>query len=209
MSCYAIVGPHRSGTSAVAGVLYHLGLFLGDDLLGPGKGNVKGHFEDREFLALHDKIIGNWENPQVDFEPYREAYTALIRKREAEHQVWGLKDPRLCFVAPHFLQIAHNVKVVLVYRDLKACTASLQGRNGFTREKAAYITAEYDYARRLMVHYHFGASIVIEYEWLIDNPSWQIQRISEFIKDDMPITNDAKAAAMNFIDPTLCHHKEE
>ena len=126
MSCYAIVGPHRSGTSAVAGVLYHLGLFLGDDLLGPGKGNVKGHFEDREFLALHDKIIGDWENPRVDFEPYREAYTALIRKREAEHQVWGLKDPRLCFVFPYFKEIARDVKAIFVYRNPDLCSACLQ-----------------------------------------------------------------------------------
>src|SRR6202000_2371411 len=52
-----IVGMHRSGTSLVTNWLYHCGLHVGEDLLGSNAGNAEGHFEDMEFLKMHEDIL--------------------------------------------------------------------------------------------------------------------------------------------------------
>ena len=52
-----IAGMHRSGTSLITHWLNECGLQLGDDFLGAGLGNVDGHYEDLEFLKLHEEIL--------------------------------------------------------------------------------------------------------------------------------------------------------
>lgn len=197
MTCIAVIGPHRSGTSAVAGVLYHLGIPMGDDLIGPGLGNPTGHFEDAEFVDLHDEIIGDWKNPQVDFDPYRETYTALVSKREKQH-LWGIKDPRMCFVFPYFIEIARDVLIVSVHRDPMLCANSLFARGGHTREEAMEISTNYlvQQLEVLTGHSHFR----IDYQYMINYPEETVTALANWVGLS-PTEN-----AIDFVDPSLCHH---
>ena len=43
-TCILILGMHRSGTSAIAGTLNNLDVYLGSNLMDPGKENPKGFF---------------------------------------------------------------------------------------------------------------------------------------------------------------------
>jgi len=47
--CVIVLGTHRGGTSAVAGIVHHLGYFIApkQHLLGSKQANPKGFFEDR------------------------------------------------------------------------------------------------------------------------------------------------------------------
>ena len=54
-----ITGMHRSGTSLVASLLQEAGLSIGERLLGPSAGNRKGHFEDVDFVELHEDILAD------------------------------------------------------------------------------------------------------------------------------------------------------
>ncbi|MEM7034937.1 MAG: chromosome partitioning protein ParA, partial [Chloroflexota bacterium] len=56
-SVVIITGMHRSGTSLVANVLQQGGLNIGQNLLGPGHGNLRGHFEDQDFFHFHDSVL--------------------------------------------------------------------------------------------------------------------------------------------------------
>ena len=69
MTVIIVLGGHRSGTSAVAGVCHELGLFMGQSLIGKSRDNARGHFEDVEFVALNKAIVGDWRRPMADFEP--------------------------------------------------------------------------------------------------------------------------------------------
>lgn len=210
-----VIGPHRSGTSAVAGVLYHLGIHMGDDLIGPGHGNPTGHFEDRRLVELHDKIMGglkdpvelhdritgDWKDPQIDFEPHREAYTALIREREARFDLWGVKDPRLCYTFPYFAEIARDVHVISVGRDTEACAKSLFARGGHTWEEAYIISTCY-LGRKFITLSNFSGSVLkVRYEYLVDCPEGVIMSIAAFVGVE------PTDAAVAFIDPSLCHHR--
>ena len=200
MTAIAVCGPHRSGTSAVAGVLYHLGIHMGDDLIGPGHGNPTGHFEDCRFVELHDKIIGNWKDPRVDFEPHRELYTALIREREARFDLWGIKDPRMCFVFPYFAEIARDVCLIAVERDPDACVDSLVARGGHTWVEAHEITWRYLIQLRVRCWGSLSPMLSVRYEHLVDRPEGVIMAIAAFVGAEP--TDEAIA----FIDPGLRHH---
>ena len=62
-----VVGMHRSGTSLITNWLYRCGLQIGEHLLEPGEGNVEGHFEDVEFLKIHEEILeSKWDKKTSD-----------------------------------------------------------------------------------------------------------------------------------------------
>ena len=52
-----ITGIHRSGTSLTASLFQSVGVNIGENLVGPEYGNIRGHFEDIEFVELHKRIL--------------------------------------------------------------------------------------------------------------------------------------------------------
>lgn len=149
MTGIAVLGLHRGGTSAVAGALHHLGVFMGDDLLPPSKTNPKGYFESRAFVEAHTAMMGGgWKNPDIlgfndtiTKERYRKMVEGMM-----EHEVWAIKDPRLCYVLPALIQVLpedYDLRIVAVHRDLLAVTSSLFDRGGHTWVEAQQITIRY------------------------------------------------------------------
>jgi hypothetical protein len=63
-----VLGMHRSGTSAVAGVLARLGFSLGTELV-PAQSRVNdaGFFEDKAVLEFHESLLAAlgraWDHP--------------------------------------------------------------------------------------------------------------------------------------------------
>ncbi|MBD2871512.1 sulfotransferase family protein, partial [Paenibacillus sp. IB182493] len=64
---FLVLSLHRAGSSATAGVLHHLGIHMGDDLLEPSTFNPKGYFENKKFVDINDHILallgGAWNSP--------------------------------------------------------------------------------------------------------------------------------------------------
>ena len=63
-----VLGMHRSGTSAVSGMLAELGVFMGSSLYAPQKGvNEKGFFENSLLVDLNEKLLDSqlwsWDDP--------------------------------------------------------------------------------------------------------------------------------------------------
>lgn len=147
-----VVGTHRSGTSLVAGMLSKLGVFVGDDLLGPSDANPKGHFEDREFLALNDEIVRDWKRPNSAISgAQRAAMRALVEEREAAYPVWAVKDPRLCLTAKHLVPMLDEPRFVLTDRDPRESAESLSNRDGLSVGHAELIQRRYLRARRALL----------------------------------------------------------
>ena len=122
---------HRSGTSLVAGLLAHSGVFLGDRLLAGGPGNPRGHFEEERVLAFHQRALrsrreeeplrfdeGTLRRRPFAFEPTadeeREA-RALLAELERPG-LWGWKDPRTCLFLPFWERLLPGVRLVVVFR---------------------------------------------------------------------------------------------
>lgn len=52
-----IAGMHRSGTSLTASLLQNLGVNIGKQLVGVDYGNIKGHFENVDFVDFHKSVF--------------------------------------------------------------------------------------------------------------------------------------------------------
>jgi hypothetical protein len=145
-----IAGFHRSGTSATARLLHRAGLFLGYALLEPLPSNPYGHFEDREIVALHQEILADNDLTWLVGEPFLPVVSEarwqrmrqMIERRNAEHALWGFKDPRACLIIMLWKYLLPDMKIVLVYRHFSESTRSLGQRQSsdlFLRRGNYYI----------------------------------------------------------------------
>lgn len=132
-----IVGFHRSGTSLLAQLLHASGLFVGDDLLEAMPSNPFGHFEDREVLELHRRILDDngvgWQVGApapifIGVEAWEEMRN-FVAKRQAEHLLWGFKEPRVCLFLGAWKYLMPEAKFVVVYRDPSEAVRSLHARH--------------------------------------------------------------------------------
>jgi len=141
-----VLGMHRSGTSLVANVLHHLGVHMGDQLLGANRFNPYGHWEDLDFLDLNVEILkaadGDWAHPPSEvrirsvgdwFRP--EIYQLLAWKQAQKRARWGWKDPRTALTAELYHPYLNDgylknmgVRYVHVVRKQPAVVDSLMRR---------------------------------------------------------------------------------
>ena len=54
-----LLGMHRSGTSAVAGLIHQMGAYVGDETIcmPPNEGNPKGYWERMDVYRLNDRFL--------------------------------------------------------------------------------------------------------------------------------------------------------
>ena len=132
-----IAGFHRSGTSFTAQNLAHHGFFLGHDLLGAAPSNPYGHFEDREVVTIHERLLrDNGVTWQVD-RPLLPAVRAsawdqierFVATRRSEHLFWGFKDPRVCLFLGLWRHVMPEAKLLAVYRPYWSSVRSLHRRH--------------------------------------------------------------------------------
>jgi hypothetical protein len=133
-----IAGMHRSGTSLITQWLNSCGLQLGENFLGAGPGNEDGHFEDLEFLKLHQEILesnhlpssGLIEEKQIDISAYhKKKLESLIRTKNTRYDQWGWKDPRTCLFLETYKQLLPDAKYLIIIRDYKEVVSSLLHRD--------------------------------------------------------------------------------
>ncbi|MHC4810307.1 MAG: hypothetical protein ACYTEV_08055 [Planctomycetota bacterium] len=130
-----ISGMHRSATSLLASMFHRAGLHLGDRLLEPSPSNRPGYFEDREFIAFHDSLLGHLGTtmylespPRGELGPeHRERGTALIEARH-HRDAWGWKDPRTCLFLDFWRSIVPEARYVFVVRRPAEVMDSLRRR---------------------------------------------------------------------------------
>ena len=131
-----LTGMGRSGTSLMASYLHAAGINMGGDLIGPGKGNKLGHFEDREFVNFHSNLL--WDNSchlllpkkSLSIAPERRGEGhGILNKRKKKLPKWGWKDPRSSLFLDYWADADSSVKFVLLYRDPDSVVDSLFRRD--------------------------------------------------------------------------------
>ncbi|MBQ0798949.1 MAG: hypothetical protein KBT63_06655 [Porticoccaceae bacterium] len=122
-----ILGMHRSGTSMLASWLHHCGLNLGERLLGSGVGNLRGHFEDWDFIELHEQMLkqvrirsGGLRNIKkaslLDNGATENKIREILQVKSARGIDWGWKDPRTCLFLPTYKRCISGTKVIAIFR---------------------------------------------------------------------------------------------
>ena len=106
-----VLGMHRSGTSALSGMLQATGLQAPSDVLGASANNPLGYWESRRLVGLTDHFLNSlgyswsqlflarrcWVNNETTAEWVEDYLNAMARCFDS-HQHIVLKDPRLCLL---------------------------------------------------------------------------------------------------------------
>lgn len=170
MSCILVVGCYRSGTSAIAGVLYHLGVMMGEKFDEPNHNNQKGFWEDVEFKNIHaDMDDGRYEN--------------LIRRREAEYKLWGLKDPLLCMHLPRLVNLLRtDHKVIVCRRPVDEIAASMHRALPINiMDQYKQIAEHYISAMNDSLTWYKGPVLEMNHAETLYDPKTHVKRIAEFV----------------------------
>ncbi len=138
----AILGMHRSGTSALAGVLESLGYHFGDSdaALPATQHNPKGYLERQDVMDINDGILSRlgcgWDQ-LANFDARRieafqdPALAGPIRKvldQLERNGIGFIKDPRLCLTLPVWERYAPPAAIVWVLRHPIEVAQSLAAR---------------------------------------------------------------------------------
>lgn len=124
-SVIVIAGMPRSGTSFTASLLREAGLDIGKKLMAPGHGNVRGFFENLDFVEFHETVLRSqgvhhvgWTTQEkiVVEDQYVEKAREIIAKH-ANSFSWGWKDPRTTLFLDFWVNLLPEAKFLLLYRS--------------------------------------------------------------------------------------------
>ena len=132
-----IAGMHRSGTSLITNWLHRCGLQVGETLVEASCANQEGHFEDTEFLKLHEEILadngltatGLVHDRQLNISDYQiEKLKAVLKVKENRFSQWGWKEPRTCLFLDTYRKLLPHAKYLVIVRDYLSVVNSLLKR---------------------------------------------------------------------------------
>ncbi|WP_101342246.1 sulfotransferase family protein [Cereibacter azotoformans] len=220
-----VLGMHRSGTSALAGVLGHMGCDLPQDLMPGNEANPRGHFESLKVYYLNDAILASAGSAWDDWSPvspdlYRSPRLAEFRLRAAEvlAQEFGdsslivLKDPRICRLLPFWTEALAEAG----FRPLYVCThraadevaASLTRREGWPASRGRLLWL------RHVLEAEAGTReqprVFVSYEALLSDWRATVARIAGGLGLQFPRTPEAAAPAiLDFLADDLRHFRSD
>lgn len=147
--CLLVVGMHRSGTSAFARVTSLLGADLPKAVMGPSRGNERGHWEPNRLVACHDRFLqklgsrwNDWQSidtgglPAASLADVKRELSELIDADYPDSSLFVLKDPRLSRLVPFYSELLREKGIeprfALPIRNPLAVIQSLRERDGMS-----------------------------------------------------------------------------
>lgn len=158
---FVCFGVPRGGTSAIGGVMRKLGIFMGHE--------VPNNHEDKDMVGR--------PNPRR---------LETIKQRDAEHDVWGWKDPNAANYLPFLAPRLRNPHYVVVTRDVVATTKGHM-RWHSRQAKSAVADVAVQQQRNVMFSLYCDAPVMmVSYEKAILHPKSLLAEMVEFIGFDYP-----------------------
>ena len=182
--CLLVLGMHRSGTSAMARVTNLLGADLPKVIMGPNRGNERGHWEPERLVASHDRLLerlgsrwNDWQSldtadlPADKLADFKRELSDLIDADYPQSSFFVLKEPRLCRLVPFYAQLLREKDIepryLLAVRNPLAVMHSLSDRDGIWPGRVALLWLRHaldaEYATR-----HASRAIVSFEQLLLD-----------------------------------------
>jgi hypothetical protein len=220
--CIVVLGMHRSGTSATAGLLGNIGVEFGNRLMAATQENIKGYWEHEEIVRVHDKLLAGlglrwddvrtfpplWWNSKPAEEARKELFS-IIRADFQEAPLWGLKDPRMCRLMDlwHMLfsELDTTVKFVCVFRHPTEVAASLGKRNAMSFDKALLMWFQHVTAAERATRNH--PRVIVSFNSVLNNREEAVNTICR--KLQLEVHHDDDSGASDFPDARLKHHRVE
>ena len=218
-----VLGMHRSGTSAISGVLNFLGASIPGDLLPPSEDNKKGFFENRRIVEFHERLLkefgSRWDDPlplstsslqSLASRGAARELSALLQEEFADQALVLIKDPRMCRLLPVWLQaLAYGERdavAILPVRHPLEVAASLRLRDAIPRAHGLVLwlqhVLEAEQATRSVTR------CFVSYENLLLDWRSTVSKISEEVGLSWPKDSIRAADAIDeFLSTELRHHR--
>ena len=158
---FVCFGVPRGGTSAIAGTMRKLGIFLGDD--------VPNNHEDQE-------MVGKSNAHRLK----------IVEKRNADHSIWGWKDPNAVSYLQQLVPQLVNPHYVIVFRDLVATTKGHMRWHARDAKFAVSDIATQQQRNVMFALYCEAPVMLVSYEKAVLNPSSLVAELVEFLNVPHP-----------------------
>jgi hypothetical protein len=208
---------HRSGTSALAGLMVRLGVDGPRTLMPPDDFNPLGYWESEAVAAFHDRVLHalgtSWDGwtavESARATPFADELTGVISAEFGAAAIFVVKDPRMCRLVPLWLSTLDTSGItpgaVLMVRDPVEVARSLAARDGMPATYALLLWLRHmldaEYATRTVPR------AVVSYEGLMTNWRDEVRQISTRLDLAWPCSPDAAGDAVaRFLSSDLRHH---
>ena len=213
-----VLGMHRSGTSAVAGLLACLGGTMARTPVQPDADNLRGYWEPLPVVELNERLLAEAGSGWDDWgrlDPDRLAATAVDAMVARFVDEFGdatlavLKDPRMCRLMPPwraaFARLGAAPSVVLPLRHPLEVARSLAGRDGMPLAEGLLL-----WLRHVLDAEHDSRGLprsFLRYEDLVAGWRPVVDRLGAELGLAWPVRPDAAAPAVEaFLSAGLRHH---
>ena len=210
---------HRSGTSAIAGVLARLGIDVPGDMMLATKDNPKGYFENIDVFLRHEaflrEIKSSWDDPMISDDNEERLLDLandiqnLVFVPNRSKQIFIVKDPRLCLTMPAWLRASveaeRQPKCLHIFRHPAAVGASLAARDGLEEKHSLMLWLKY-----VLLAERSTRKIprcFANFDDLLANWTGLVEEVADRLTLPLQGASDIGCKGINgFLDQELCHH---
>ena len=194
-----VLGMHRSGTSALAGMLHLMGAQVGeaDTLLPPHPtDNPTGYWERTELNGIHDELLalgGHQWNTLAGFDPHKldmetsaeplQRLQRLVKHLDSAGKPWLAKDPRLCLFLPQWRAMLGEPACVVAVRNPGDIAASMTTGPRGTFTSTFLIALWEKYLSTLLRDLQGHRALFVSYDALLADPQAQCTRMLHGLRD--------------------------
>jgi GT2 family glycosyltransferase len=215
-----VTGMHRSGTSALANLIYFSGAFLGNTLMSAKDENPKGFWENQTVVDLNDRMLHSiglrWDLPGIGHAETVQAYLletfwqealAVIEAEFNDAQYIALKDPRFVTLLSFWTVIlehqGYDVSVLVIFRHPEEVANSLKARNGFRTVHSDMLWAQ---SLRAIVASESPNVLMVDYDTLYTDPNLLVKALAkELSLDTAALETAVLDHRKEFFDASLRH----
>ena len=221
-TCIIVCGMHRTGTSAVSRIVNLLGADIANDLVPPKEDNIRGFWEPREVVRIHNELLRALGTSSADPLPFPEGWlessfadraqrelTQVIESEFADSRLFTVKDPRLARLLPLWFRLLDSLGigavVAIPFRNPLEVAASLGKRDRMAPGTAmllyleSYLQAELASRGRRRCFVSFDQAL----------RDWRV--LERKLRDELRLTLPSRSAEQTaeierFLSPNLRHH---
>lgn len=212
---------HRSGTSAISGVLDILGADFGKDVVPPSYDNPKGFFENQEVLDLNERILESlgltWDYPGLLKPDWQESAAIkkhyakakqIIKTQFGKSKLIAIKDPRMCHLFVFWKQCLEDLDIsvscLLTWREPYSVVKSLRRRNNLSENHSHILLASHFAAAEYNTR--FSERSFVKYEQLLENPKAVLKKLLSQLNLSPNSVEVSKSSIDSFISKRLQHN---
>lgn len=180
-----ISGMHRSGTSALSGLLNQMNFNIGHSVMDAKFDNPKGFFENERISAFNERLLihlnASWDFPfwmsknwiqTAHLDKFFQEAADLFETEFDTSQPLLIKDPRLSLLFPFWEQFCEkhllDAKFLISLRHPLEIAHSLKSRNGFSLNQGLFLW--YHYLKNIEKSTREKSRFFVNFEALIKDP---------------------------------------